>query len=246
MRALRQDAPPPIPPSTDPADAICESSVVVDADAGVRACASCPSYTTGLDERLELSDVHFGHWSSLEVTEAIVSLRGCMGGVSGYGGVAILRWGDRGWRRVAFEEVPLGQCVAFRALDKVGRLLCESRSMHQGLIEGWLEVVTVEGDALRRESFFSLSSHAGGASADGGWCVDFAFGPPEIQENEAGLSLSITVRAGRKRAPRGEPCGPLVAMPSWQLDYDFNGATFRIAPGRRAALRSLMALQSQR
>ncbi len=219
-------------------------------------CRRCPDFTGFQGEKagpgegpaFELRAVMRGAFAQAGANELAAEFFGCEPHVNNFGGTLLLRQSGTVWKRVGYEPGAIGMVRGFKLRD--GRELVLERGGYTGQGETTEWVSTHDFSAQGESAEHTLLSLQDTSllfcereNVEIGDIAKLEF--PDLN-NDGVPDLRITARAGQVTVPalyRGhcEKKFKPSPVPTYQIDFLFDGKTLRVSPQSAATLRRLSA-----
>jgi len=227
---------------------VCESSAAVSIDPkGSFQCTVCPSYTDfqgNNRESFDLQAVYQGHFSTANAEQLLLVLAGCESHASGLGGSILLTRDGTIWKKSRYfkGDKPL-KCLSFKARDGLDRLVCFAGDAHFGTAAYWISAVSYKDNSLHAEPLLTgIGGNMGSGSPAAGYCYEQDITTFEKLPSDTGLMVVVKQTKGLAASGEGS-CGETeIRMEPTQtvnLNFQFDGDHFALAPGSKSSLQKI-------
>lgn len=219
-------------------------------------CGSCPDFTgfkgeksgPGEGSAFELRAVMQGAFARAGASELLAEFFGCEPHANNFGGTLLLRQSGAAWRRVSYAPGMIGLVRSFRLKNDRDLVLERGGYTGQGETTEWVSThdFAAKGDSAEHTLLSLQDTSLLYCESESVQIGDFAkLEFPDL--NGDGLpDLRITVRSGKVTVPAmyhgncEKPFKP-PQVPTYQIDFLFDGKTFHVSPQSAGTLRRVSA-----
>ena len=216
------------------------------------ACNSCPPETHSEKDSWSLTSAIFGHFTSPDSDDAILSTYGCVMHAAGPMGGSFLvsRRKDGGWQLVSYAMTLLTwECRKIQMSNRRDALICENGDSHQGAGETWYEMITAEHGKLDAHQILLLQDNVTSGHTT---VIEQVADRFDLRATGEGhYELRLGVRSGRKvlnvedlrRGHAGEE--EKVPTTRYWLVFRFDGRSWLSGSKTSAAIAKIYSIQRE-
>jgi hypothetical protein len=220
-------------------------------------CGGCPSFTSfageapskGKQPDFELRKVLAGSFTRAGAKEVLAEFFGCEPHAANFGGTMILEQSDSALKRLGWIPGPVGLIRTFRRNDGRDLVLSQGGYMGQGEATDWVSTYDFSKPDPSGQTLITVSDDTLNACTSEQVNVGNISGVEFPGANGNGQpALRVKVQAGKAKVPAivRENCDVEFkppAVPSYTVDFVFDGESFRVTPSTAAALKRVNSAQ---